>query len=481
MDRTEDAQQGLPRLHRCRRSPHLWPVAALVAATVLLYLPVLGFDFLNWDDGWYVTNNEQIRSWHPANLYRIATEPSVKNYAPLTTLSFLVDYTVWGDEAGGFHFTNLLLHCVNAVLAYALLWRLTQNRATALLAAALFAVHPVQVESVAWVSSRKGLLSAAFTLASLIYWLRPQRTGRDEALGTLFLLLALLAKALAVVVPAVVLTYDIWIRRKPFADSLARQMIPGFAAAMFLLLTISAQTTMYGGVRGHMSLGKLEILAIDTVILWRYVGSLIWPDSLCVLYDPPTAGIAIPVALASAGWLVVIVACWRLRDRFPHLRWALFSAFVFLVPVLNLVPITTLMNDRYLYLPSIAVFGLSAVGMQRLFAWIARWHDSRIHFRVAIAVSVVAVGFLSWQTHRYLPVWRNGTSLWTYAHRRLPDSPLVNYQLADAHYNAGQRRQAIQLLETALTRGNADNGDRRRFTKTLAVWNHTPDQGNTER
>ncbi|MFQ5734434.1 MAG: hypothetical protein ACE5KM_21060, partial [Planctomycetaceae bacterium] len=138
MDRNEPTREA-PNRHADdapRRGTHVPVVAAILGLLFVLYAPVVGFDFLNWDDGWYVTNNELIRSWSLENLYRVFTEPSVKNYAPLTTFSLLIDHTLWGDAAGGYHVTNLLLHAVNAVLVYALLWRLTGSRMIAAVTAA---------------------------------------------------------------------------------------------------------------------------------------------------------------------------------------------------------------------------------------------------------------------------------------------------------------------------------------------------------
>lgn len=454
---------------------HRIAVTCLIVLTAAVYLPAIGFDFVNWDDGWYVVDNPQIRSWQPANLLRIVSEPSVKNFAPLVTLSFLVDHTLWGEWAGGYHLTNLLLHAVNAVLVYALLWRLSGCRFTSFFGAVLFAVHPVQVESVAWVSSRKGLLSAGFILASLLCWLQRERTTKQEGYGLLFLLLALLARATAVVVPAVVLTYDLWVRRKKLSQALPRQLLPGTAALIFLLLTISAQATMYGGVRSHMELSRLQILAVDGVVLWRYVGMLVWPASLSVLYDPPTQGIALAATIAALGWAAVAWGVYRLRNRAPLVAWGLFTALAFLLPVLNLIPITTLMNDRYLYLPSIALFGLFVAGLRsipRHFGQAERDSDRKpaaARF-VLVAIVLAAVAGFAIRTHFQLAVWRNSLALWSNAATEAGTLPVVQYQLADAHYAAGNRRRAIALLEQALGNPRTDAGDRRRFEKTLSEW-----------
>lgn len=460
------------------RPRHARAVLTIVGLLVLLYLPTVGFEFLNWDDPWYVLDSELIRSWSPSNLYRIVAEPATKNYAPLTTLSLLIDHTIWGFHPGGYHLTNLLLHVVNATLVYVLIWRLTGSRVTSWLTAVLFAVHPVQVESVAWISSRKGLLSSAFILATLICWLRPQREPKHEGYALLFLFLALMAKAIAVVVPAVMLTYDVWIARKKLSDSIARIFPAGTVAVVILLLTISAQDTMYGGVRGHMALSKLHILAVDSIILWRYVGMLIWPASLSVMYDPPTEGIAVAVVISTLAWAAVIAVLYRLRHRFPVAVWAMMTAFLFLVPVLNFTPITTLMNDRYLYLPCIPLFALFAAGLRRLMLSAkhrleTRWSSVKVErFTELAALAVVGVILtaLTVRTHFYLPVWRDSRSLWEHAATQTPDLPLVQYQLADAFFESGQRDRAIRLLEDAAKSERTDPADRTRFAETLAEW-----------
>ncbi|MEZ6054688.1 MAG: hypothetical protein R3C02_25500 [Planctomycetaceae bacterium] len=332
----------------------------LLGLLVAVYWPVLQFDFVNWDDPWYVLNNPLITSWHPTNLWRIATEFNVKNYAPLTTLSLLIDHTLFGKSPGGYHLVNVVLHGINAVLVLLLVTRLTDNRSIGLATAALFAVHPLQIETVAWVSSRKTLLCSVFMLASGRCWLRPDRIGRDELRGTVWLALALLTKAAAIVLPPIVLAYDVLVRRKTIADALPRQLVPGFLCILLLRITMSAQTSVMGGVRGHLGMSKLQILGIDSVIVWKYVGMLAWPSGLSILYDPPTEGMLLPIVLSSLAWIGVGIICWKTWRRLPLLSWSVITWFLLLFPVLNFFPITTLMNDRYMYLPCICAFGLAS-------------------------------------------------------------------------------------------------------------------------
>jgi hypothetical protein len=136
---------------RIRLRSNIVPVVGLVLATLLIYAPAFRFSFLNWDDSWYILWNDFIKSWSPANLYGILTEPVARNYAPVTIAGFLIEHTLWGERPAGYHVTNVCLHALNAVLVFRLLQQLTRNDWLAWGVAALFVVHPVQVESVAWV------------------------------------------------------------------------------------------------------------------------------------------------------------------------------------------------------------------------------------------------------------------------------------------------------------------------------------------
>jgi len=227
-------------------SRKIFAVAALLlcALVALAYWPVRAYDFVNWDDTWYVVRNPYLGSWELSNLKAIATDVINRNYAPLTIFTYLVERTLFGLEPAGYHIVNVLLHAVNAVLVFVLISQLTHDRAAAWATAALFAVHPVQIESVAWVSSMKGLLCGTFILAHLICRLRPQRTTRADVWGFIFFLLALFSKALTVVVPAIVLLYDLAVCRKKFQEALAGQFVTGMLSVWLLLQTVAADAAI---------------------------------------------------------------------------------------------------------------------------------------------------------------------------------------------------------------------------------------------
>lgn len=446
--------------------------AILIAVVAGVFVPVLNFDFVNWDDPWYVINNGLIQGWSSSNLFGIATENVARNYAPLTIFSFLLDHTFWGVNARGFHATNLAFHLLNVVLVYGLVLQLTKNRFAAFFAAGVFGLHPLQVETVAWVSSRKGLLSATFMLFSLRYWLREERSPQDEMKGIAFLGIALLCKAIAVVVPMIVLLYDILVRRKEVAEGIAKQLVPGFFCVMLILQTMTAQTTIVGGVRSHIGMSKLQLLGVDLVILWKYVAMILWPANLCVLYDQPVNGISWQIAAAVFGWSIVGFLLYKLRTKTPGFVFACLCWFVLLIPVLNLFPITTLMNDRYLYLPIIPFAAIVGIGVDRVVRACIKeqenWQWGRMALNGAIGCSCLAM--LACSTAEYLPVWKDGRSLWAHARQHAPELTVVQIQWANTLHKEGQTEEAVTVLKQALVTTDPDRSDRDRIEKKIELW-----------
>ena len=453
---------------------HGLAAAALLLLVACAFGSSVTYDFVNWDDPWYVINNPLIKSWSLEHIFEIATRPAIRNYAPLTLVSFLVDHTLWGLWPGGYHLTNLLWHGLNCILVYHLLSKLSGDKSVGWITAALFAIHPVQVESVVWISSRKGLLAGTFMLGSLLCWLRPDRTARHEGWGLLLFVLALLSKAIAVVVPPIVLAYDMLVRRQPLSTALPRQVIPGCLALLLVLVTSAAQTTMTGGVRGHFDLSRLELLLVDGIILWRYVGMLVFPHGLSVMYDPPIHNMTIPGALAGLSWIGVAYAAGSQARRFPWLAFAGLCWLLLLIPVLNLFPLTTLMNDRYLYLPCIPVFGITAAiavrGVRGILATRRVSIDGSKGRGVLVVLAVLILVPYLRTTVRYRSAWRNGLTLWTHACQMTPHLAITHFQLAITLDTLDRTPQAIDVLHYTLAECSPDEIDRRRIGDRLQEW-----------
>ena len=457
----------------CKRHQTVVLSGVLVVLGLVAFWRSVAFDFVNWDDVSYVHQNELIKSWSPSNLWGVATETVTRNYGPLTIFSFLIDHSIWGLNPCGYHATNVLLHLVNGVLVFLLLRQMTGNGFVAWLTAALFLVHPIQIESVVWISSRKGLLCSTFLLWAAIIRLRPEVTAKQDAWYVGLLIAALLSKALAIVFPPIVLLYDLLIRREKSATAIARQVIPGLFSLLLLLYTAGAQNTVLGGVRGHMEFSLLHILAIDVTILWQYLGMLFCPTDLCVMYDPATSGIGLKVVYGCLAWAAVGLMFWKIRKSHPMWILAACSFLLLLFPVLNFFRITTLMNDRYLYLPSIIVFAMAASAVHH----VLRFAESEAAAVVQAIGNglrgMVAAGSIAaclTLTLQHLPVWQNSQSLWTHAIEQHPKMPVLRIQMALTVHARGQEREAIRQLQLALLECQPDDLDRERMHGMIEEW-----------
>ncbi len=454
---------------------HRWPLCLLTLLVAVVHGPSVRYDFVNWDDPWYVTDNPLIKSWSLENLHGIATQPVARNFAPLTVFTLLVDHTFWGLNPAGYHLTNVLLHGLNTILVWWLVRRLVNDDGIALLTAVLFAVHPVQVESVAWISSRKTLLSTTCMLASGLCWLRGDRAVKGEMCGTLWLLLGLLSKASAVVVPPIVLLYDVLIRRQRPADAIPRQLMPGFLCLVCINMTMGAQVTIVGGIRDHIGLGKLHIIGIDSLLLFRYLRMLFCPSDLAILYDVPIEGIFWPVLAAAVFWLGVAAVLWRFRERCPWFTWLAACWILLLFPMLNFFPLTTLINDRYLYLPCVPIFVIAACGLKScvnrcLRAGVRLRSAKPLATSVGVLAIVAAIVTSSLASAAQSQIWRKPATLWSNTMQHVPQLAVVRIQWALTLHDAGRASEAQVVLQSALDECRLDEQDRQRIEVKLSEW-----------
>ena len=347
----------------------LGPALGLVLLTVLVFAPVVGHDFVSLDDPAYVTANRQVRRGLTAEGFRWAWGAEVAaNWHPLTLLSHMLDGELYGLDPGGHHLTSLLLHTANAVLLFVVWRRLTGAGGRSAVVAALFAVHPLHVESVAWIAERKDVLSGFFFLLTLAAWLgwvrRP--TPRRYLLALLAFVLGLLAKPMLVTVPLVLLLLDVWPlerlpRGAPAAElrralgRLLREKLPFFIAAL-----AAGGVALFTQREALFPLAALPLAqrAANALLAYAaYLGDTFWPRGLAVFYPLPPAQPAWRVALAAALLAALTaLALARLR-RSPWLAvgWLWFAGM--LVPVIGLLQVGSQARaDRYTYLPSIGLF-----------------------------------------------------------------------------------------------------------------------------
>jgi tetratricopeptide (TPR) repeat protein len=425
--------------------PHLAPAALLAVITWLVYGRCLGHEFLlNWDDPLYVTRNPAILGLTPANLKTAFSTFFVGNYAPLQIVSYMVDYTVWGLEPAGFIATNILLHMVNGLLFYLLVHRLAGDRLAAFIAAIVFLCHPVQVESVAWVSQRKNVLAMLFFLAALLSYLRwREPDARPVCYGSalLFFLCALLTKSVTVVLPAVLLVHELAFAPEGSRGGRWRRLAPFvLVAGLAVVLAFVSQSPDQGGGRVPYHGGSIWATALTMLTVFvRYLQLLVWPVGLSAFYDVPVR--TGPDLAVAGGALLLLVSgagtVWLWRHRRDLAFWVL-VAVIGLLPVTQVIPLVTLMNDRYLYFPLLGAGGLLGCVVAEL---VRRGGDRRRPVTLAvIALLLLPLPLLA--SHR-TDVWRNSLALWTDAEHHSPRSTFVLFNLGESYYYAGQYERSL--------------------------------------
>jgi len=427
----------------------------LAAVTVFIYWPVSSFDFLNFDDQVYVVGNIHVKAgltWESLKWALRTNDAS--NWHPLTWLSHMLDCQLFGPRAGGHHMTNVILHTANSCLLFVLLLWTTRKTGPSFVVAALFAWHPLHVESVAWVAERKDVLSCFFGLLTMLAYSRyaetapgngrarfgvpslggshrgPPESGIPSAVSKRFYLLTvllfalgLMAKPMLVTLPLVLLLMDYWplrragcgadgqagrFRRATWAR-LALEKVPFLLlAAISCVLTLRAQAAG-GAIVAAEALSVPLRLASAAFAYYRYVGKILWPTHLAAFYpysDPPLDW---RVWMAALGLAVITATAMLLRKR-PHAAtgWLWFVGT--LVPVIGLVQVgAQAMADRYTYLPSIGLFIAAAYGLGELAA------PSRFAKAGLAALTVLVLASCLVATRRQLAYWRNSETLFRHA------------------------------------------------------------------
>lgn len=446
---------------------------AVAVATFVLYWRVKGFEFVHYDDWDYVGRNPMVRrglTW--AGVAWAFTSFEASNWHPLTWLSHMVDVQVYGLEPGPHHLTNVLLHVLNAALLYMALFIMTRSSWRSGLVTALFALHPLHVESVAWVAERKDVLSTLFILLGLIAYIRYVRTGRrlhyGLTLGTLALSLA--SKPMYVTFPFLLLLLDYWPlarwsraataqanvkqhKRAAFdnkavsASALLVEKIPFLAlSAASSLITVVAQRQ--GGAIRDLVVAPLHWRVANAAASYvDYIRDMIWPARLAVLYPFRMDIPALKIVVAALVLAAITVFAVQYARRFPHLIVGWFWFLGTLVPVIGIVKVGEAARaDRYTY--------FSLIGLFIVLAWSIPEPVTRVRKRVIAAVSAVALVLLSIVTWKQVGYWENTFALFNRSMAVAGETETARLNLAWAYADRGEyvaadreNRRALQLNE----------------------------------
>jgi Flp pilus assembly protein TadD len=435
----------------------------LLVAVVAVYGRTAGFGFTEIDDPAYVSENPAVLGGLSGSGVAWAfTTTREANWHPLTWLSLMADASIGGPRPRVFHVTNVVLHALCAVLLFTLFERMTGAVWRSALVAALFAVHPIHVESVAWVAERKDVLSTAFGLLALLAWLAfVRRPAAVRAFLALSLYAAsLMAKPMLVSLPLLMLLLDVWpLARTENRKRLVVEKLPWLAlAAASCVVTFLVQTR--GGAARSLTHYPLSGRAANALASYvAYLAKALWPQRLAAFYPYDYGGVLTWEVAGSALVLAAVTwACVRLRRRAPYLLVGWLWYLISLVPVIGLVQVgAQAMADRYTYVPLIGPFVMLAWGAGDVVARAGRerQRSSRI---IAAGVAGTVLAALAVVAARQAATWRDSVALYTHALSVTEGNAVAHGGLATALFHRGEIDRAVAECRAAL-RIAPDMGD----------------------
>ena len=424
----------------------------LILITLASFYPCLKNNFINVDDNLYVTENTAIRSVSLANLKTISTSFFITHYQPLTIFSYLLEYHFFKLDPFYYHLTNLILHLLNCLLVYWVIYLLTGRISVAGLTALFFGIHPLQVESVAWISERKNLLYAFFYLGAIISYL--YYLSKDKATKYYFLclglfILALLSKSMAFTLPLVLLLLDYFSSRK-ITLAVLLEKIPYFILSLIFglvaLLGARLSTSSFHYERSYSLLDRLMGASYDIIF---YLSKLFLPLKLSALYPytPIQHNPNCLYALITVGILLTGVILSKQYSKKVILGSGLFLLTVF--PALRCLPLKEIIvADRYVYLASIGIFYLIAQFSIWLYQRRTRYSRLiRIFLIIALTLTVTLLGLSSWRRSQS---WKDSVSLCNDVLRKYPDTALAYNNRGKAFIEQGNIQQAILDFNKAI-------------------------------
>jgi len=403
-------------------------------ATFAAYAQTLHFGFVNYDDPDYVTENPYVKS---ANVAWAFTHSFAGNWFPLTWLSHMLDVELFGLDAGGHHLTSVLIHALATLLLFAALRRMTGARWPSAMVAALFALHPLHVESVAWIAERKDVLSAFFWMLTLYayaaYVVRPGPIR--YALSLLAFCCGLMAKPMLVTLPLVLLLLDYWPLKRGIR---VVEKIP------FLALSVAVSVVTFVvhkevGATASLDIFPIAVRLENALVSYAvYVIKMFWPSNLAVFYPYSRQSLAIPAAFAAIG-IVLITVMARLR---PYLIVGWLWYLVTLAPVIGIIQVGAQARaDRYTYIP---IIGLSIALVWGIAEILAPWPRAQ---RILAYATCAACAVLTWSQVRY---WQDGVTLFRHTVDVTTDNYAARFNLAAALDERGDRADAATQLAEAV-------------------------------
>ncbi|MBI5483418.1 MAG: tetratricopeptide repeat protein [Deltaproteobacteria bacterium] len=451
--------------------------AVVVTITLICFAPDLGNSLLDWDDAGYITENTHIHSLSLKTVWWAFSSFYLNYWAPLTWLSLALDYAVWGLNPVGYHLTNNILHAFNAGLFFLICMELLAIRSPgflrvnedapflhirsqllcAVLAALFFAIHPLRVESVAWATERKDVLSLFFGLPAVLFYLRHSRSSASAAmspdywLSLLLFTLSLLSKSMMVTLPVVLLVLD-WFPLKRLQPSCIAATLTEKAPFFILsgaasLLTVKAQADMLAS-SDHITMFTRLLNAFNSI--WAYLQLTVWPLNLSPFYVHPvsimhlTPGNVLPIVF----FVVVTICCVMTFRRVP-----VFMAvwLIYLVTLLPFLGITQsgpqAMAGRFTYLAGLPLALLFSLGVMYIVMRLRGSPAATVTLGSTVTVLLLACGYL---TVREIAFWKDDVTLWTRVIEMSPDTGRAYFQRSYAYRLKHDYQHALADIERAI-------------------------------
>ena len=466
--------------------------AFLVLLIVLVYWPLRSHTFVKYDDDKYVTENRNVNSGLSLeNIKWAFTTSHASNWHPLTWLSHMLDCEIFGQSYGAHHLVNLTFHIANTLLLFIVFHRMTKSPLASVFIAALFALHPLHVESVAWIAERKDLLSTFFWILTM--WAYARYVGQPKPatylLTFLFFALGLMAKPMLVTLPFVLLLLDYWPleRFELDGDFLKRFGRLVFEKLPFFVLSVTSSVVTFFVQRAGGSMVAMESfdpgirIGNAAVSYIQYIGKMFWPVKLAVLYPHTGAKFSMPSGWICAAIVLLLTVCFIYlgqRRKYFTVGWLWYLGT--LVPVIGLVQVgVQAMADRYTYIPLTGLFVIIVFAAAEFIGQI-RWRKI-----IAGCLALIVIAGLSLLTHMQLKHWRDSATLFkhtlkvtrnnhimlnnyatflkgsgqfdlaigyfTEALKLKPDSAEVHNNFGDAMYNAGRIDEGIKYYKKAIS------------------------------
>jgi tetratricopeptide (TPR) repeat protein len=420
-------------------------IALLFVVPLLIFARTWQFDFVYYDDQDYVfANPKTLAGLTPANIRWAFTTSAMSNWHPLTWLSYMLDVTVFGPRPGAMHVVNAVIHCLNGVLLFLALRDMTGALWRSAGVAALFALHPLHVESVAWIAERKDVLCTFFGLLAVLAYIRYARAGSGVAycLTITAFALSLMSKPMLVTLPFLLLVLDFWpLRRAKERNQFVRLVLEKLP--LIALAGASCWVTLVVQ-EGAMAKVPLQVRMINAAVSYvRYLFDMIWPVNLAVLYPMPRVHSQLMGLLASLFLLGVTVLALCQARRYPHLLAGWLWYMGTLVPVIGIVAIGELARaDRYTYFPLTGIFIMIAWSVPA-----PRTIPGTAALSAGGAAILIAFSALTWRQVGY---WRNSETVFERGLSIVGSHPTLLQNYGTALSAMGKHERAVELYRKAL-------------------------------